>query len=132
MVLASVAISVQIMTPPEEGPRVLGDRITVSHILNPDYRPRHFNGSWISGKLRLYIFNFPMIPNIYHIHLRNQKPTILFTFQIADNELVFLDSEGGLSILEVDSLNQSQIVNNIVFVSTKCYPSIYHSVSTKA
>ena len=63
MVLASVAISVQIMTPPEEGPRVLGDRITVSHILNPDYRPRHFNGSWISGKLRLYIFNVPIIPN---------------------------------------------------------------------
>ena len=51
MVLASVAIAVKIKTPPEEGPRVLGDRISVSHILNPDYRPRHFNGSWISGKI---------------------------------------------------------------------------------
>ena len=58
LVLASVAISVQIMTPPEEGPRVLGDRITVSHILNPDYRPRHFNGSWISGKMRFILFAF--------------------------------------------------------------------------
>ena len=55
MVLASVAISVQIMTPPEEGPRVLGDRITVSHILNPDYRPRYFNGSWISGKMKIRV-----------------------------------------------------------------------------
>ena len=61
LVLASVAISVQIMTPPEEGPRVLGDRITVSHILNPDYRPRHFNGSWISGKMRLYFLHFSTI-----------------------------------------------------------------------
>ena len=60
----------------------------------------------------------------------NQYRTLLY-FVIADKELVFLDSEGGLSILEVDSLNQSQIVNNIVFVSIKCYPSIYHSVSTK-
>ena len=50
MVLASVAVSVKIMTPPEEGPRVLGDRITINHILNPNYRPRNFNGSWISGK----------------------------------------------------------------------------------
>ena len=68
MVLASVAIAVKIKTPPEEGPRVLGDRITVSHILNPAYRPRHFNGSWISGKMSKYFLNFCMI---YHIHLTN-------------------------------------------------------------
>ena len=36
---------------------------------------------------------------------------------LLDNELVFRDSEGGLSILEVNSLNQNQIVSNIVFVS---------------
>lgn len=48
--LACVAIAVKIKTPPEEGPRVLGDRITLNHILNPNYRPRYFNGSWISGK----------------------------------------------------------------------------------
>ena len=40
-------------------------------------------------------------------------------FEFSDNELVFLDSQGGLSILDVSTLNQSQIVNNIVFVSTK-------------
>ena len=57
----------------------------------------------------------------------NQYRTLLY-FVIADKELVFLDSEGGLSILEVDSLNQSQIVNNIVFVSSKYCPSIYHGV----
>ena len=50
LVLASVAVAVKIKTPPEEGPRVLGDRISLNHILNPHYRPRHFNGSWISGK----------------------------------------------------------------------------------
>ena len=41
-------------------------------------------------------------------------------FTLSDTELVFLDSEGGLSILEVNSLTQNQIVSNIVFVSIRC------------
>ena len=51
MVLGSVAISVWIKTPEDEGPRVVGDRITINHLLDPKYMPRHFNGSWISGKI---------------------------------------------------------------------------------
>ena len=43
-----------------------------------------------------------------------------FSF-VSDTEIVFLDSKGGLSILDVTSLNQSQIVSNIVFVSTSNY-----------
>ena len=42
---------------------------------------------------------------------------LAFSF-VSDTEIVFLDSKGGLSILDVTSLNQSQIVSNIVFVST--------------
>lgn len=82
MVLGSVALSVFILTPMEDGPRVRGERFTINHILDPSYMPRRFNASWVS-----------------------------------DNEIVFLDSEGGLSILNVYTLNQSQIVSNIVFVS---------------
>ena len=49
LVLGSVAVAVKIKTPPEEGPRVLGERLTINHILDPRYYPRSFNGSWISG-----------------------------------------------------------------------------------
>ena len=50
---------------------------------------------------------------------------LIFAFSfVSDTEIVFLDSKGGLSILDVTSLNQSQIVSNIVFVSTSNYHSI--------
>lgn len=45
------------------------------------------------------------------------KVFLFLTVFLSDNELVFLDSDGGLSILEVNSLNQSRLLNNIVFVS---------------
>ena len=60
MVLGSVAISVWIKTPEDEGPRVVGDRITINHLLDPKYMPRHFNGSWISGN---YINHFKNAEN---------------------------------------------------------------------
>jgi hypothetical protein len=50
-----------------------------------------------------------------------------FFFFVADNELVFRDWTGGLSILSVDTLNLTQIVSNTTFVSssqtttTKCF-----------
>ena len=50
LVLGSVALAVVIRTPKDIGPRYTGDRITINHILDPKYYPRHFNGSWISGK----------------------------------------------------------------------------------
>ena len=53
LVLLSVFVAVKIKTPEEEGPRVVGDRITIHHILSPNYRPRNFNGSWISGKVKI-------------------------------------------------------------------------------
>ena len=50
---------------------------------------------------------------------------LIFAFSfVSDTEIVFLDSKGGLSILDVTSLNQSQIVSNIVFVSTSNYCNI--------
>ena len=49
MVLASVAVSVVIMTPEDEGPRVVGARIGLDHILSPNFVPRALNATWISG-----------------------------------------------------------------------------------
>ena len=44
-----MAIAVVIKTEDPEGPRFLGKRFTIDHILDPRYHPRRFNGSWISG-----------------------------------------------------------------------------------
>ena len=54
-ILASVAISVYIMTPEEEEPRVSGSRFGIEHILDQRFSPQGFNGSWISGTIVGYI-----------------------------------------------------------------------------
>ena len=65
-----------------------------------------------------YMLNRKLIKN-YNLLIVISYKTSIFFFKFSDNELVFLDSQGGLSILDVGTLNQSQIVNNIVFVSIK-------------
>ena len=54
-ILASVAISVYIMTPEEEEPRVSGSRFGIEHILDQRFSPQGFNGSWISGTIVGYM-----------------------------------------------------------------------------
>ena len=123
LVLGSVALAVVIRTPKDKGPRYTGDRITINHILDPKYYPRNFNGSWISGK-RFYNIWITYWAN----HLKVLLWNLIFAFSfVSDTEIVFLDSKGGLSILDVTSLNQSQIVSNIVFVSTSnhCFMILY-------
>ena len=50
LILASVGVSVIILTPPEEEPRVKGSRFGIQHILDSKFNPPPFNGTWISGK----------------------------------------------------------------------------------
>ena len=50
LILAAVAMSVVILTPPEQEPRVKGERFQISHILDPIFNPSGFNGTWISGR----------------------------------------------------------------------------------
>lgn len=50
LILGSVAVSVVILTPPPEEPRVKGTRFGIQHILDHRFNPPPFNGSWISGK----------------------------------------------------------------------------------
>lgn len=50
LILAGVAVSVWLMTPPEEPPRVKGRRFQIEHILDRRFNPPGFSGSWISGK----------------------------------------------------------------------------------
>lgn len=58
IVLALIVTSVVLLTPPDEGPRVKGNRFTIQDILSRDFQPLRFNGTWVSGKsfkLVLYI-----------------------------------------------------------------------------
>ena len=49
LILGSVGISVLILTPPEEEPRVKGQRFSIQQVLDPTFNPPPFNGTWISG-----------------------------------------------------------------------------------
>lgn len=40
-----------LLTPPDEGPRVKGQRIKLQDIVDGDYVPLHVNGTWLGGKL---------------------------------------------------------------------------------
>ena len=48
-VLGMIITSVLLLTPPDQGPRVKGERITIDQILNSEFQIRRFNGTWISG-----------------------------------------------------------------------------------
>ncbi|CAD1480538.1 unnamed protein product, partial [Heterotrigona itama] len=49
-VLTLIVTSVALLTPPDEGPRVRGARITLSEVLSGELTPLFFNGSWVSGQ----------------------------------------------------------------------------------
>ncbi|XP_034669414.1 uncharacterized protein LOC117902264 isoform X1 [Drosophila subobscura] len=54
IVLALIVTSVVLLTPPDEGPRVKGQRIKLQDIVDGLYMPQHANGSWIDGEEFLY------------------------------------------------------------------------------
>lgn len=50
IVLALIVTSVVLLTPPDEGPRVKGQRFRLQDILGHEFVPLRFNGSWVSGE----------------------------------------------------------------------------------
>lgn len=50
VVLALIVTSVVLLTPPDEGPRVKGQRFKLQDILSHDFQPLRFNGTWVSGE----------------------------------------------------------------------------------
>nr|XP_040581987.1 inactive dipeptidyl peptidase 10-like [Lepeophtheirus salmonis] len=48
IILASVGLSVVLLTPPDPGPGVKGERFSIEDILSNRFQPRRFNGTWIS------------------------------------------------------------------------------------
>lgn len=57
VILASVAVSVFLLTPPEAETGAIGLPFDLTDILDDRFIPRRFNGSWISGeeKGRFYV-----------------------------------------------------------------------------
>ncbi|XP_072379446.1 inactive dipeptidyl peptidase 10 isoform X2 [Diabrotica undecimpunctata] len=81
VVLALIVTSVVLLTPPDEGPRIKGNRIQLDDILNHDFQSLRFNGTWIS-----------------------------------DDELIFRDQWGGISILNAFNLTVRTIMSNQTFL----------------
>ncbi|XP_058063063.1 venom dipeptidyl peptidase 4 [Anopheles bellator] len=54
VVLALIVTSVVLLTPPDEGPRVKGQRIRLQDIIDGEYAPKKLNGSWIGADEFLY------------------------------------------------------------------------------
>ncbi|XP_064553883.1 uncharacterized protein Dpp10 isoform X2 [Drosophila montana] len=54
IVLALIVTSVVLLTPPDEGPRVKGQRIKLQDIVDGLYVPQRANGSWIDAEEFLY------------------------------------------------------------------------------
>ena len=81
-ILGCVGVAVVVLTPEEGDGGGGGLPFDVRAVLDPRFKPRRFNGSWLS-----------------------------------DGEIVFRDSSEGLSLLDAETMKQTQIVGNTTFVS---------------
>ncbi|XP_059088901.1 dipeptidyl peptidase 4-like isoform X2 [Tigriopus californicus] len=54
LVIALVALAVVIVTPPNPGPRIKGERVTLDLIIKDQFKPRHYNGTWVSKSELLF------------------------------------------------------------------------------
>lgn len=52
-VLGLIMFSIVLLSPPDEGPRVRGDKFTLRDITENLFRAAPFNGTWISGEYQL-------------------------------------------------------------------------------
>ncbi|KAL5282068.1 hypothetical protein ACFFRR_005370 [Megaselia abdita] len=61
IVLALIVTSVVLLTPPDEGPRVKGQRLKISNIVNGDFVPEKSNGTWINDEEFIYLDHWKRI-----------------------------------------------------------------------
>lgn len=70
-----------LLTPPDEGPRVKGQRIKLQDIIDGEYAPQKLNGSWIGRKFLIY----------YLPTASQQKPIVcLFALNLCGFRIFFL------------------------------------------
>ncbi|GLV36131.1 Dipeptidyl peptidase 10 [Carabus blaptoides fortunei] len=78
VVLALIVTSVVLLTPPDEGPRVRGQRVRLQDILGHEYTPLRFNGTWVSGDELIFKDQWG---GISLLHATNLSIKILMTNQ---------------------------------------------------
>ncbi|PSN35846.1 hypothetical protein C0J52_15483 [Blattella germanica] len=82
IVLALIVTSVVLLTPPDDGPRVKGQRFKLGDILGHEFTPLRFNGSWVSersvlvnnGHLMLFRHSYLAQYSIYDIATMDTFP----------------------------------------------------------
>lgn len=87
-----------------------GRRLTLSDVNGNGLRWRPFNGTWISGNEFVFL-----------IQINGS-----FTFSIslcADGKLIYRDTSGGLSILEMETLTTEVLMTNSTFVKHLIFDS---------
>jgi len=50
MIIGMIITAVMFLTPPDTGPRIKGERMTMEQLLDGDFDIDPFNGSWISSE----------------------------------------------------------------------------------
>ena len=60
-VIGLIALAVVIMTPPDDGPRFPGRKITIHDLVSRHFKPRKFNGTWVSGKIKFLKINLVQV-----------------------------------------------------------------------
>jgi len=49
-VLGLIVFSIVLLSPPDEGPRVKGEKLQREHVTGLELHPPRFNGSWVNGE----------------------------------------------------------------------------------
>ena len=56
-VIGLIALAVVIMTPPDDGSRFKGRKLRIEDLVSKHFKPRQFNGTWVSGKTFSFSLN---------------------------------------------------------------------------
>ena len=92
-----VAFAVFLMTPTDTGPRIKGARIKLVNFMSGILQPNRFNASWHSGKF--FIFQ-----------------QFFISFNITGSSVAFINAQGSLELLDVQTLAKNIVVSNNLFV----------------
>ncbi len=108
VVIGLVALSVVIITPPDQGPRVKGKRLRLAAVIDEVSRlkPRKLNGTWISGE---------------RCYQPRQYPNMNWYIKSCSSgsEFLFTNAHGGVTIRDFARQASRPLMSNSTFVSVQ-------------
>lgn len=102
-----------LLTPPDEGPRVKGQRIKLQDIVDGVYMPQRANGSWIDGEHQYPPLPIP-VPSLTQLLINLP----LFLYPFAAEEFLYQDHLGRICLLNAANRTERVLMSNMTFVST--------------